>query len=390
MQLTKLTLKNLLRHPLRSLLTVASLAVALFLLCSLRSLETTLAAVTEQASNDRMLVQSAVSLYVDLPLNYQDKINGVEGVTDTCKWQWFGGYYQEEQNQFGQFAIDPETFARMNPELVFIEGSYESFQKNRRGCVLGDGLAEKYGFKVGQTVPLIGSMFPHPEGPDVPWEFQVEAIYHPTTATGDPNGFFFHWDYFEKTLTANGLPTPGVGTIALTLAPGVDQASIASTIDGMFDAGPQRVQTTPEAEFNAQFVSMFGNIPFLVTSIGGAVLLAILLASLNTMLMAGREQTRDVGIMKALGFKDSSIFMVMISQGLALACVGGGLGILFAIATAEPIAVAMSRFFPGYEVRPDTIQTGIILTVIVGLLSGVLPAIQATRLNAVNAMRATE
>jgi len=194
MTFTKLVLRNLLRHPLRSVLTVGSLAIALFLLCALRSLETTLNAVTELADTSRMIVQSAVSLYVDLPLNYQDKIAAVPGVENTCKWQWFGGYYQEQSNQFGQFAVDPPNLIQMYPEIDVIDGTYGAFEDNRRGCLIGIGLADRFGFKVGQTIPLIGSLFPHPDGADTPWEFQVAAIYEPKQRNFDTNGYFLHWD----------------------------------------------------------------------------------------------------------------------------------------------------------------------------------------------------
>ena len=163
MATAKLVLRNLLRHPLRSLLTAASLLVALFLLCTLRSLVTTLDAVTEAAASNRLIVQSAVSLYVDLPLAYQRRIEQVPGVARTCKWQWFGGYYQDPSNFFGQFAIDPETFFEMYPEVELVDGSQEAFRGNRRGCVVGEGLARRFDWKVGDSVPLVGKLFPiHP------------------------------------------------------------------------------------------------------------------------------------------------------------------------------------------------------------------------------------
>lgn len=386
MTFTKLIVRNLLRHPLRSLLTVGSLAIALFLLCALRSLETTLNAVTELADTSRMIVQSAVSLYVDLPLNYQDKIASVPGVENTCKWQWFGGYYQEPSNMFGQFAVDPPALLAMYPEIDVIEGTYEAFEQNRRGCVIGIGLTkEPYNFKLGQTVPLVGSLFPHPDGADTPWEFQVDAIYDPTQRSFDPNGMFFHWDYFEKTLETAG-ESPGIGTIAIKVAAGTETAAVASAIDQIFENGPQRVQTTPEAEFNAQFVSMFGNIPFFVMAIGSAVLIAILLACVNTMLMAGREQTHDIGIMKALGFTDGRMFFVLIAQAAVLCGLGGALGIFIALGSAPMVAQGMSTIFPGYTILPETINLGIVITVIIGLVAGVVPAWRASNLRCVDAL----
>lgn len=384
----ELVFRNLMRHPVRSALTVASLAVALFLLCTLRSLVTTLESGVEAASSSRMVVQSAVSLFVDLPLSYQNKIRSTPGVAEAAKWQWFGGYYQEPSNQFAQFAIDSEHFLELFPELHMIEGSKEAFDKNRRGCIIGKGLVDRFGWKLGDTVPLIGTIFPHPDGADVAWEFEIEAIYEAETRNFDQSMLLFHWEYFEKTVEAAGDGSPGVGIFYIRLEPGADATAVASAVDGLFENGPQRVQTTREAEFQAQFISMFGNVPFFVSAIGGAVLLAILLASINTMLMAGREQTRDVGIMKALGFTDASMFTLLIVQALVLCGLGGGIGIALALAMQAPIADVLGSMFPGFAIEPATVAIAVTATLVVGLLAGAMPARAASRLRCVEALNA--
>lgn len=388
MATAKLVVRNLLRHPLRSLLTVASLVVALFLLCTLRSLVTTLDSVTEAAASNRLIVQSAVSLYVDLPLSYQAKIEQVPGVVRTCKWQWFGGYYQDPSNFFGQFAIDPETFFAMYPEVEVVEGTEEAFRANRRGCVVGEALAQRFGWKLGDSVPLVGKIFPHPDGPDAPWEFRLEALYRPTKKSFDASTFFFHWDYFEKTMEAGPIPEVGMGTVVIEIDPSVEPTAVMAAVDGMFENGPQRVQTTTEAEFNAQFVSMMGNVPFFVNAIGSAVLIAILLACVNTMLMAGREQTHDVGVMKALGFTDGRMGLLLVAQSLVLCLFGGGLGILLALALERPIQKATAAFMPGFSLAPETLTTAAIVTLLVGLVAGLVPAVRAGRLRCVEAFRA--
>jgi putative ABC transport system permease protein len=377
--------RNLLKHPVRSLLTVAALTVAIFLLCLLASLLTALGSGVEAASERRLWVQSAVSLFVDLPLSYGSKIAAVEGVGRCCRFQWFGGYYQDQSNFFAQFAVDPDRLLPMWPEMEIVEGSVEDFVAERTACVIGRGLAEEFGWKVGDTVPIIGALFPRPDGSA--WEFQVRAIYAPRKATLDERTMFFHWDYFEESMAGILGQPPNVGVYVIELAPGADATDVMTRTDALFVNGPQRVQTTTESEFNRQFVSMVGNVPKLLGAIGGGVFVAILLACVNTMLMAAREQTRDVGILKALGFTDGAVSRLQLAQSLVLCGAGGGLGILLALATQSGIAATIGRYFPGYEVRAGTVLLALALTAAVGILAGIVPARGAARLNAVEALR---
>jgi putative ABC transport system permease protein len=386
----KLVWRNLTKHWVRSLLTIGSLVVALFLLCTLQSLVTTLSTAVGTFDTRRLWVQSAVSLFVDMPTSYQPKISALPGVERTCKWQWFGGFYKEQSNFFAQFAVDAEELLDTCPEIVLVEGSAEAFLADKRACVIGEGLASQFGWKVGDRVPLLGALFPHPDGPDVAWQFDVAAIYRPGAENWDNRTLFFHWDYFEDTIEASGQPSPGFGTMVIRMEPGADAEALMASVDTLFANGPQRTQTTTEAEFQRQFISMFGNVPFFVSSIGGGVLLAILLAAINTMLMAGREQTHDVGILKALGFADGSVFGLLLAQSLLLCLLGGGLGVALALATEEGLAAALGAQFPGYTITPTTIGLGLAVSAGVGLVAGFVPAWTARRLQPVEALRTEE
>lgn len=390
MELTRLMWRGLTRRLLRTTLTIASLVVAFFLMCTLRSLVTTLGAGADAASESRLIVQSAVSLFVDLPQNYQPKIEGVEGVAQTSKWQWFGGYYQNERNRFAQFAVDPDNLLDIYPEMEIVEGSLEGFKTNRRGAIIGEGLAEQFGFEVGGALPILPELFPHPDGPGVAWEFEVAAIYRPTKANFDDRMMLFRWDYFEETIKADRGESPGVGTFVVDLAPGADATGVMASIDALFERGPQRVQATSESEFQRQFVSMFGNVPFFVSTIGGGVLIAILLAVVNTMLMAGREQTRDIGILKALGFTDLDAVKVLVGQSMLISLLGAGGGLLLARLTAPGVADTLKVFFPGYAVSGTTLIGGAVIAVVLGLVAGTAPAWRAARLDTVDAMGSEE
>jgi putative ABC transport system permease protein len=383
--MNKLIRRSLLRHPLRTLLTIGSLAVAIFLLCFLRSLVTTLSAGVESADQRRLWVQSAVSLFVDLPLTYQAKIGAVEGVKRTTKWQWFGGYYQDPSSFFAQFAVEPEQLFAMWPEVGILDGSKEAFLADKRACIVGEGIAREFDWKVGDTVPIIGMLFQKADGSA--WEFQIAAIYKPKRASVDDRTLFFHWDLFEKTMEEAMGETPQVGVFIIEIEEGADVPRVMATVDGLFENGPQRVQTTTEAEWNRQFVSMVGNVPRLVSFIGGGVLLAILLACVNTMLMQAREQLREIGVMKALGFSDGAAAMFLLAQSLLLVGTGGALGIGLALLTQPGIARFMSGFFPGYDVAPLTIAGAIGVTVVLGLLAGAVPARVAEKTRTVEAMR---
>ena len=381
----KLAVRSLLRHPWRAILTIGSLCVAIFLLCVLRSLLTTMDAGVEAANRQRLWVQSAVSLFIDLPLPYQTKIAEVPGVRRVVKWQWFGGYYQDRSNFFAQFAVDPAPLFEMWPEAQIVEGSREEFLADRRACVIGQGLASDFGWKVGSTIPIIGTIFALPD--ESAWEFQVAAIYRATKPSIDDRTLFFHWDRLEKTVEDVLERTPSVGVYVLELDPGADAARTMASVDALFENGPQRVQTMTEAAFQRQFVTMLGNLPRLLGFIGGAVLIAVLLACVNTMLLQAREQLREIGVLKALGFSDGSSARLLLLQSLALCAAGGVAGIGLALLTEAPLANLLARNFPGYEVKAGTFAMAVVATLFVGFVSGAVPSRLASRLRPVEALR---
>jgi putative ABC transport system permease protein len=379
---------NLLKHPVRSVLTVLSLAIAVFLLCALRTLLVALDAGVRSAAVNRIIVQSSVSLFVYLPESYEAKIRLVAGVEEIVRWNWFGGFYQEPGNFFAQFATDADRLIDVYPEIELIEGSRETFETERQACIVGRETAAKYGFEVGDTIPIVGTIFPRLDGQ--PWAFRLAGIYRSRKATLDENTLFFHAQYLEKSLESGASEGPsGVGIYVVKLAEGADRNEVMAAIDALFEGGPQRVQTTTEAEFQAQFVSMVGNVPLFINSIGTAVMFAIVLAVLNTMLMAAREQTRDVGVLKALGFTDGSVFGVMLLQSLCLCGLGGGAGIAAALGSESGLRSWLSSFFPNYDLTVQTVVLAVLLTLAIGLVAGITPAWRARRLNAIEALRAT-
>lgn len=384
----RLVIRYLSKHPIRSLLTMGSMVIAVFLLITLQSLITTLKSGVASASNQRLIVQSAVSLFVNLPAAYQEKIEQVDGVQNTCKWNWFGGYYQDQSNFFAQFGVDPDRLFQTYPEISLMEGSAEDFQRLRTGCIVGKDLANQFNWQVGDKIPIIGALFARHDGRA--WEFECTGIYEATSPNVDNRTIFFHYKFLEEALNAGLCKGPeGVSVYSVQLNAGAERTQVMADIDALFENGPQRVQTTTEAEFQAQFVSMVGNIPMFVGSIGAAVLFAILLAVINTMLMAAREQTRDIGVLKALGFNNTAVSLLMILQSLTPCLIGGALGILMAYSVAPIMVQTLGTMFPNYAVQDQTLLLAFGIAIAIGLIAGILPAVRASRLLTVNALRRT-
>ena len=382
----RLALRNIQAHWIRSLLTVGSVTLAVTLLCVLVAIVSSLKATVDASSTNRLWVQSAVSLYVDLPLSYREKIAKVPGIDLVMRFQWFGAVYQDPSNFFSQFGVDPELFLECYPEAEIVEGSYEEFARTRNGCVVGQSLADEYGWAVGDTVPLIGTIFSRPDGS--PWEFIVKAIYRRTQPSLDPKMLIFNFQYLQESLEGGVAEGPqGAGTYLLRIRDDKEATRIMADVDTLFENGPQVVQTTTEAEFSRQFISMLGNVPMLLSGIGGAVLFALFFAVLNTMLMAGRERARDVGVMKALGFGSGSIFAGMITEAIVLCGAGGLLGVGAAKGLEGPLIDGLGAQINGLQVTGSTLALGLALSLGLGLMTGFVPARWASRLNPVDALR---
>ncbi|HUR27410.1 MAG TPA: FtsX-like permease family protein [Planctomycetota bacterium] len=383
----KLVWRNLMRRPMRSLLTILSLTIAVFLICGLLTLITTINAGVKNADNRRLAVMSSTGLFVELPMKYQAAIEKIPGVEMTTKFQWFGGYYRSMKNWFAQFAVDPQNLFPMYPELRTPVDQQEAFIKDKTSCIVGDGIAAEFGWKVGDTIPILSPLHPNPE--NKAWEFKIAGFYHPEVANFDDRTLFFHWDYFEKTIEASGA-TPGVGLFSIKARPDADVPSIIAQVEDTFRDSDQLVDCVTESEFQRQFVTMFGNIPLFVGWIGSGVVLAILLASVNTMLMSMREQSAEIGILKSLGFTDGSMFGLLISQAMCLCTIGGGLGILLAWVTQKSIATALAAQFPGYAITAGTFAFAGTVTLLIGFAAGIMPAWRARELRCVEALRGAD
>lgn len=388
----RLVTGHLRTHWLRSGLTMLAMSLALFLFCFVVSVVTSLEQAITSAAANRLIVQSAVSLFVNLPLDYQAKIEGVPGVADVSKMQWFGGYHKDEGNFFAQFAVDHDQFFDMYArDMTIAEGpgqttgpaarqaALTAFSADRRACIIGPGLVHDFGWKVGDTVPITARIFTKDDGSA--WDFLVVGIYEPTKSNVDDRTLWFRYDYLRETLIAEGRARElGTGVYVVNVAPDSNPAQVNEQIDALFSHGPQRTKTTTEAAFQTFFVGMLGNVPAFMGSIGGAIVFAVLFSVVNTMLMAGRQRRNEQGILKALGFPARTIAHLLIAEALFLSFLGGATGVVVAKVLEDPLRDLMGGNLPNYHVALSTIGLGLLVSLVVGIVAGLGPAMSAMRL----------
>jgi putative ABC transport system permease protein len=378
MKFLPLLFANLLRRKVRTTLTLGSFAVALFLFCLLVTIRAAFNSGVEAAGADRMLVINKVSLIQPLPIAYREKLQRVPGVKDLTFANWFGGVYQDEKNFVAQFAIDPDTYRTVYNEFIVPPDQWQAFLADKQGAVIGQKTAERYGFKVGDRVPLKGGSFPGD------WQFNVRGIYTARRPSDDLTQFWFRWDYLKE--MAPPWYANQVGWYTVRIAPGSDGVKVAKAIDEAFANSAWETRTQTESAFMASFVEQMGNIEFLMVAIGSVVFFTLLLVTGNTMATSVRERTGELAILKTVGFTDASVLVLVLTESLLVAAIGGALGIglakAFTLAGDPTNGMLVSFYLP-----PSGIVAGAALSLSVGLIAGLLPALGAMRLQVVDALR---
>jgi putative ABC transport system permease protein len=377
MKYRHLIIRNLFRKKTRTALTVGSFAVALFLFGLLHVLHDAFSQGIEVAGADRLVVVNRVSIIQPLPLAYRDRLLRVPGVTQTTFANWFGGVYQDERNFFPQFAIDREHYRQMFPEVVVPDDQWRAFLADKEGAVAGVALAERFKWKVGDRIPIRGTIFPGV------WEFNLRAIYRGERPQDDVNQFWFRWDLLdERKQAGKGL----VGWYTVRIGNPDEAAAIAKAIDERFANSPFETKTDTEKAFAASFVKQMGNIQLLMMTIGSVVFFTLLLVTGNTMAIAVRERTRELAVLKAVGFSDAFVLGMVIAETMIVAAVGGGLGLGLAkllTLRGDPTG----GLLPFFVLSHDSVVVGLLLALGVGLVAGFLPALSAARLRVVDALR---
>lgn len=380
MKFRALIFANLFRKKIRLLLTIGSFAVALFLFAFLAVVRDAFNRGADVAGADRLVIINRTSIINTIPLSYRDKILRIPGVKVITHNNWFGGIYQDERNFFPQFVIDPENQRQVFPELIVSDDQWNAFLKDRQGAVVGQRTADRFHWKIGDRIPIKTTLYGGGN-----WEFNIDGIYHGKRPQDDETQFWFQWDYFEEHVPESFKGQ--IGWYVLRLNSPDDAVRVAKAIDDEFANSPSETKTETESAFAASWVKQFGNIRFLILSIGVVVFFTLLLVTGNTMAISVRERTAELAVLKAIGYSDRIILFFVLSESLAIAMFGGVLGLLLAVGAMPILATALASMLPSLVLAPSILVLGLITALGVGLASGLLPGLGAMRLRIVNALR---
>jgi putative ABC transport system permease protein len=391
MKFAPLVLKHLRKNWIRTLSTVLAMAVCIFLICTLQTVVDAVNYGLSLGNASRLVTRHYVSLVFNLPNSYKNKIAAIPGVQNTTINNWFGGVYRGDFKYFfANMAVEPEPFLQIYPEIMLPEDQKQAWFHDGRGCIVGRKLADKWGWKVGDTFQLESFIPPYRVGK--PFEFVIDGIYDtdPVKYPGtDLNSMFFNYKYLYE---ATG-EKAGIGTITMLIDDPKNAARISRAIDGQFENSDTQTKTETEQAFRASFLAMAGNLALLLNGIGLAVAFTILLVTANTMSIAVRERQQEIGVLKTLGFPSGLVMALVLVEALLLGVMGGALGLFFAYGAIMalpniPFGVGdVVRQFPGLGLSPKIVTYGLGTALLLGLLAGFVPALLAYRARITDVLR---
>jgi len=378
-----LVLRNAFRHKLRTTLTMVGIIVAIVAFGLLRTIVDAWYAGAEATSSARLISRNAISLVFSLPLSYAQKIRQVEGVSAVSWANWFGGVYITESNFFPQFAVDAATYLDMYPEYVLKPEEKKAFLVDRQGVVVGRKLATEYGWKIGDQIPLRGTIYPGT------WTFALRGIYDGADAKVDETQFLFHWQYLNETIKAR-FPRRGdqAGVYIVEIRDPGQAAEVSNRVDATFKNSLAETLTETEKAFQLGFVAMTEAILVAIQAVSWVVIVIIMAVMANTMAMTARERYSEYATMKALGFGGGFVALLIIAESVGIALVGGLFALLLTIPIADAFGTAMGTLFPVFFVSHETMLMQMGAALIVGLVASAVPAWRASRVRIVDGLRA--
>ena len=385
MKFLPLVLRNLGRRKIRTIFTMLSILIAFLLFGVLMAIRAAFSMGVDIAGADRLMVIHRVSIIQPLPGSYGAKIRATPGVTDLTHANWFGGYYQDPSNFMANMAVDPESWLRMYPEYQLPEEQKKAWFANRTGAVVGIDTARKFNWKIGDRVPLSSPIYRKPDGS--PWDFTIDGIYDATAPGVDKTQFFFHYEYMNEALrAANVRMSDIIGWYVFRVGDPSTADQLAKRIDAMFENSSAETKTATEKVFASEWAKQVGDIGAIMVAIAAVVMGFILFVAGNAMAQSVRERINELGVLKTLGFTDGRVLGVVLLESCTTAIIGGGLGLLLAwviISRGDPTG----GFLPIFHFPPRDLAFGIALVLLLGLGTGLIPALQASRLKIVDALR---
>jgi putative ABC transport system permease protein len=375
--------KNLFRKKLRAGLMLLSILIAFLIFGVLAGFERAFNAGEDLAAADRLMVVNKINFTQPLPIAYYNRVGAIEGVRQATHFNWFGGYYQDPKNFLVVMAVEPESYlAVYDDQIAVSDEGRQAFLRERTGALVGEAMAKKWGWKVGDRVPIMSNIFTQRNGSRT-WDFTIVGILTPRKPQIDTNFMVFHYAYFNET---QNLGKDLIGWMALnTTSPSANE-QVTKAIDDMFANSMYETSTDTEKAFNKAFVAQLGNIALMVALVVGAAFATILMIVGNTMIMAVRERTREIGVLKTLGFSRGRILRMVLGESVLLALLGGLPGLALAAVFAFAMQTKMSGFIPAFSVTPGIALTAVALMLAFGLATGLIPALNAMRLKIATAL----
>jgi len=369
---------------LRLFLTLFATFIAFMVYGLLSAFQSFLDSGVDLAADDRLVVLNKINFTQALPIAYVNRVRAIENVVDVVHLNWFGGYYQDPQKQVVTIAVDPESFLRVFNEYVMPEDEKNAWLKNRQGLIVGEKTAQLYDWKVGDRIPLNSSIFSQTNG-RTDWDFDIVSIYSGEDEQIDTSSVYFHYDYFNETQSfGRGM----IGWMGVRTDDPGNNEKVISSIDSLFENTQYETESMPEAAFNKAFIEQIGNLGLIISSVVLAAFFIILVIVGNSMVLAIRERTREIGVMKTLGFRSPRIFGMVLAESMMIALIGGLLG----LSAARGIIFFLGQSslqLPTLVIDQDIVLKAIGIMIIMGLITGIIPAINALRLNIVTSFSRT-
>lgn len=377
-----LVFKNLTRKPLRLFLTMFATFVAFLIYGTLTTFQVAIDSGVELSADDRLIVVNKINFTQPLPISYVNRVQALPNITGITHLNWFGGYFQDPQNFIVMFAVDEGTFLGVYNEIVMPDEQREAWMQNRQGLIAGEAIAERFGWKVGDRIPVNSNIFSQADGSSA-WDFDVVGIYTGTDAQTDTNSVYFHYDYFNETQTFG---RDFIGFMGIRTTDPQLNESVIKSIDDLFANTPYETETVPEKAFNQAFIEQIGNLSLILGSVVFAAFFIILVIVGNSMVLAIRERTGEIGVLKTLGFKSQRIFFMVLAESLLLAGISGALGLLATSAVVDVLNGIVAIQLPVLVLRQEIVMEAVAIMIGLGLITGIVPAVSALRLNIITAL----
>lgn len=388
MRLASLGVRNVLRSRFRTVMTVLGVAVAIMAFVMLRTVLSSWTAAADFAAKDRVVTRHKVSFIMPLPLKYYNEVQQLDGVKEAALSSWFGGKDPTHPNDFfGTIAVQVDPFLAVYDEIEVSAAEREAWKQNRKGAIVGDVLAKKLGWKVGDRVTLQGTIYPGD------WQFEISGIYTAARKSVDRTSFFFHYEYLnEWAKQSNPVNADKIGWIATRAQSGKRAVDVARTIDTHFDESDVQTLSQDERAFNTSFLGMISAVLKALDVVSIVILVIMMLILGNTIAMGVRERTQEYGVLRAIGFLPKHLAIFVFGEAATIGLLGGAVGLAISYPVVELgmgrfLEENMGGFFPYFRIAPSTAVAALLLAVFLGLAAALIPAYQASKLNVINSLR---